>query len=47
MHSTVKSVLRGQVVASKSAGVQPAIARFDALHRQKYADVYDQRAIAD
>ena len=46
-HSTVKSVLTGQVVASKTAEFWPAMTQFDALHAQKYAHVYDQSAIAD
>jgi hypothetical protein len=47
MHSTVKSVLRGQVVASNIAELWPVMTQFDALHPQKYAHVYDQSAIAD
>ena len=27
--------------------IQPEMTQFDALHAQKYADVYEQRAIAD
>jgi hypothetical protein len=46
-HSTVKSVLVGQVVASKKRGFRLRITQFDALRPQKYADVYDQRAITD
>jgi hypothetical protein len=35
------------VVASKKRGFRPTVMQFDALRPQKYADVYDQRAITD
>ena len=46
-HSTVKSVLIGQMVASTMRRVRPAMTQFDALDAQKYAHVHEQRAIAD
>jgi hypothetical protein len=46
-HSTVKSVLMGQVVASQKRPVSAGITQFDALRPQKYAHDYDHSAIAD